>query len=220
MTLDTTTHNIIDRDLAIEQRRVALTSTCPSGLAIAKSPFPFIRCCQIYPFDRYTVLKDVSCLQMTQTRFFFTWHPLEFPRTYHEEDYEDEGVGEQHLGYVPFIAPAEEMHNAAAINDDGGGHQVLVAAANEEPVPVPPQFGTLAQGGHATAIGIQEIVDAIDQGEEADEDEDDWEEEDEDGVEQVVHPQHLQALGLFQLKRECLCLLPILERADIIMAVY
>ena len=79
VTLDAAKHSIIDRDSAVQKQVVDMRSDVPTHQALAKSPFPYLHCCQVLPFQHELFLDLVTCLQMTETKMFFTWNPRAMP---------------------------------------------------------------------------------------------------------------------------------------------
>ncbi|GJE91392.1 F-box protein [Phanerochaete sordida] len=165
VTLDATRHDILDRDEAHEQQKAALTSGIPAQVELARSPFPFLHVCQLLPFTRLHTLHNVSCLQMTQGKMFFTWDPRAMPGMDPDDDAREEFDFRWNGDNVDF---AEDID--VEEDDDGGWED------EEDDDGEPP---TLVNGAHILPAEAQHAQ----YGEEDEADEDAEHDEDDDAVE-------------------------------------
>lgn len=75
-TLDVTKHQILD-PMVIENARAKIDPI--AGAVVAASPFPNIHCLRFVLTDGPENWYKVSCLQMNETKMFFTWNPKDYP---------------------------------------------------------------------------------------------------------------------------------------------
>ncbi|EKM53433.1 uncharacterized protein PHACADRAFT_197864 [Phanerochaete carnosa HHB-10118-sp] len=184
ITLDATQHGILVADRAQERREADLSCNIPARVAIAQSPFPFLQCCQILPFNQARALRNVTCLQMSQGRMFFIWDPRAMPD---ELDGDSDAVDSSDSDEIELLQPHMPGTFQAEDEDaDGEPDPELWQAAHHNP-------------DHGTYLPVWDAEE--DEGEiiQVDEDdEDDEENDDEDDGGGLVIPHFLPAHLLLQ----------------------
>ena len=98
VTLDATHHGIIDAWTKTHLR------AGDADVALQDTPYPNLIVCQLLPFDTKDYLQRVSCLQMTRTGMFFTWHPHVVPLA--EQSKEDADAAMRERRSYAVFAPA------------------------------------------------------------------------------------------------------------------
>lgn len=124
LTLDAELHGLVD---PWTEEHKPTSGSLPNVLK--DSPYPHLVVCRVLPFGNKSYFENVTCLQMTQTRMLFTWHPEILPPA---PDERQDNVQVSHENR-PEVAPALE---GEADGDDTVAHLADGAMGAQHGMPV------------------------------------------------------------------------------------